>query len=451
MIESIKAFHSGLIEKKDPMNIGFETLEVGHTYSSYFDPEIKFVVKESPIMDLVSKIQMAKKTQTQLENWHMSEVITRLEKLKSLIVDHSQIISEMEAHFQGTSEEFQEHWSINAVLSVIDDLLANADKLDLFVPKGLIGAITSRSQSFFEIGYRVLYSLFHKNGLVLKPARSGSVSAAIWTLLLKECDLPEGLITFVYGTGSTVGKFLMEHPGVKNISFSGNHETLKSYSFSLEKKYQLYFNGKNSACVLGDFDYKNQISEIANLFIEHNGKSVFSPSRLLVLDSVEKDFKTVLAEYLGTVPAMNSPKQKFGFLPLNLTEKTRLHELSEQFKKEEAKPIFQNDRFSFYSDLANCSELYQEDLELPIYNLTGVKYSFDMARWINNTSFGHSMVIFGPEEKAKKLALKSEVGDVFYNPNPLPFRWVNPVKLSGFGETGHEIPNRFYSYIKTTR
>lgn len=416
--------------------------------TSCFQPDLAFQIKGAEVMQLVAAIQSAKKAQIKIENWDATEIRNRFEKIKSIIRDNTIKLAGMEAHFQGTTRRFQAQWSIEPVLLVIDELLAKLDAYEGISPKGLIGAITPRSNSFYEIGWRVLYALFHKDGLVLKPATETAVSALFWQEILKDCDLPEGLISFVFGPGASIGKFLMDHPGVRNISFSGDYTTLKNYPVSLEKKYQFFFNGKNSVCVLNDFDFKSGMKDIARLFIEHNGRSVYSPARLLVIDSVEKEFKIGLAEYLLTIPVLKSIDDDFGYLPLRENEKNKLAKLKARFESEDAKIVYENENFLFYSDLPNCSELYQENLELPIYNLTAVKYAHEMTKWLNNTSFGHSVIIFGSEEKTKKLAMKSEVGKVILNPMPLKNEHISPVKLSGFGEVSFSIPNSFYSYTK---
>lgn len=437
--------------RSEPSEWGFEPMDVTGDFQkveSYFDPRISFYVKETPLMGIIAKIQAAKKAQAKTENWGVEEIKKRIQKIVELVYLHKDFISATEAHFQGTSRTFQNEWAVQSTLNLAMTLLENIERTEVAGTKGLVGAVTSKSQSFFEIGQRVLYSLFHKDSLVVKPATDDAISGYLWSEILKECDLPEGLISFVYGPGTTVGKFLMDHPGVRNISFSGSFETLKGYPISIEKKYQLLFNGKNCVCVLSDFDFQSQMSQIVRLFVEHNGKSIFSPSRIFVLDTIEKEFKTALAQSLESVPMLNSIDDEYGFLPLRAAEIKKLVELKMRFESEEAKKIFANDRFLFYSDLANCSELHQDNLELPIFNLTSVKYAHEMPKWINNSSFGHSMVIFGSEEKAKKLVQKSEVGKVFFNPAPLRHSLVSPVKQSGFGDVGWEIPNKFYSYIK---
>lgn len=415
---------------------------------SYFNSGLAFHVKEADAIQVITKIQSTKKAQAKLENWDVNEVRTRFEKIRSIIVENKTAIAGLEAHFQGTTRKFQLQWSVEPMLEILEQLLSQCEKFDVASAKGLVGAITPKASSFYEIGWRILYSVFHKDGVLIKPATETALSAVIWQEILRDCDLPEGLVSFVFGSGGTVGKLLFDHPGVRNLSFSGSYDTLKSYQLTLEKKYQLFFNGKNAVCVLSDFDFKNQMKNLVQLFVEHNGRSVFSPSRLFVIDTVEKEFKLALAAHLLNLPMLSSIDDEFGYLPLRDSEKKKMAEIKGRFESEEAKIIYGNENFLFYSDLANCSELYQENLELPVYNLTAVKYSHEMAKWLNNSSFGHSVVIFGPEEKSKKLAMKSEVGKVILNPMPLKNEWVNPVKMSGFGELNDAIPNSFYSYVK---
>lgn len=429
-------------------SLGSDLPEIAKIHS-FFDRNMTFQVKPTELLQVISKLQQTKKAQNKIENWDASEIKSRLEKIRDIVSENKSAIAGLEAHFQGTTRKFQIEWSVEPVLNIIEQLLSQTGQSDLANSKGLIGAITPRVSSFFEIGWRILYALFHKDCLLVKPASETALSGLIWQEILKDCDLPNGLVGFVYGPGAVVGKLMMEHPGVRNISFAGSYDSLKAYPLSLEKKYQFFFNGKNAVCVLNEFDFKTQMKDLVRLFIEHNGRSVFSPSRLLVVDSVEKEFKMALAGYLLTMPTLKSIDDEFGFLPLRDFEKKKMADIQHRFESEDARVLYGNENFVFYSDLPNCSELYQENLELPVYNLTGVKYSHEMAKWLNNSSFGHSVVIFGPEEKTKKLGLKSEVGKVILNPSPIKNELVSPVKMSGFGDVNFAIPNSFYSYVKS--
>lgn len=452
--DCIRTIYSRLVEGRETLFINsqgytFNSSIPGEaSFESYFDPRISFAVSDIEPIQMIGQIQAAKKAQMKIENWGAEEVKNRLEMIRDSILKNEVEIASVEAHFQGSTKKFQINWCQRAVLEQIQQMVSQVNKVELCTPKGLIGAITPKSDAFYEIGLRILNSLFHRNALIVKPASAAAISAVLWAEILKTCDLPEGLISFCYGRGNTVGRFLMEHPGMKNLSFSGSFETLKKYSLTLEKKYQFFFNGKNSVCVLADFDYRANMDSVLRMFIEQNGKSVFSPARIFVLDTIEKDFKVALTENLSRVPKLNTIEDDFGFRPLVQSERERLKELKIQFESEEAKLIFSNENFLFFSDLANCSELHQENLELPIYNLTSVKYSHEMIRWINNTSFGHSLFIFGSKEKAQKIVQKSEVGRVFMNSSLTTYDNVVSVKNSSFGEISFDLPSPFYSYNK---
>lgn len=415
---------------------------------SYFTSPLSYYVRETEPLQIISSIQQAKKAQLKVENWSFEQIREQLVKIKSVIYKNQETVARLEAYFQGTTTKFQVQWSVQPLLELIDQMIESDKHTLSFAPKGLIGAIIPKTNSFFEIGWRVLYSLFHKDALLLKPATEGSLSAVMWHSILQESECPEGLVSFIFGPGERVGKFLLDHPAIRNLSFSGSFDSMKSFTPSLEKKYQFFFNGKNSVCVLPDYNSAANFETIMRFFIEQNGKSVFSPSRLFVIDSMEKEFKAKLEQYLKNVPTLTSTEDDFGFLPLNASEKNKLAEIKMKFEQEDAKLIYKNDNFLFYSDLPNCSEWHQENLELPIFNLTSVKYSHEMIRWVNNSSFGHSVVIFGSEEKSKNLIQKTEVGHAFLNTPPVQQMLFRPAKLSGFGETDFKLPNTFFGYCK---
>ena len=62
------------------------------------------------------------------------------------------------------------------------------------------------------------------NSVVLKPASTAPVIAAIMVDILHEAGLPPGVLTFLPGPGGTVGDALVKHPLTRMISFTGSKE-----------------------------------------------------------------------------------------------------------------------------------------------------------------------------------------------------------------------------------
>ncbi len=62
------------------------------------------------------------------------------------------------------------------------------------------------------------------NTVVLKPASTAPVIAARMVEILAEAGLPPGVVNYCPGSGGAIGDYLVEHPGVRAISFTGSKE-----------------------------------------------------------------------------------------------------------------------------------------------------------------------------------------------------------------------------------
>ena len=63
------------------------------------------------------------------------------------------------------------------------------------------------------------------NTVVLKPASTSPVIAAIMVEIFEEAGLPPGVLNFVPGSGGEIGDLLVDHPQVRSIAFTGSKET----------------------------------------------------------------------------------------------------------------------------------------------------------------------------------------------------------------------------------
>lgn len=62
------------------------------------------------------------------------------------------------------------------------------------------------------------------NTVVLKPASTSPVMAALLAEIFEEAGLPPGVLNYCPGSGAEVGDFLVEHPQVRFVSFTGSKE-----------------------------------------------------------------------------------------------------------------------------------------------------------------------------------------------------------------------------------
>jgi len=62
------------------------------------------------------------------------------------------------------------------------------------------------------------------NTVVLKPASTSPVIAALMVEIFEQAGLPPGVINFCPGSGGEIGDFLVEHPQTRFVSFTGSME-----------------------------------------------------------------------------------------------------------------------------------------------------------------------------------------------------------------------------------
>jgi 1-pyrroline-5-carboxylate dehydrogenase len=62
------------------------------------------------------------------------------------------------------------------------------------------------------------------NTVVLKPASTAPVVAAMMAEVFEQAGLPPGVLNFCAGSGAEIGDFLVEHPQTRFVSFTGSKE-----------------------------------------------------------------------------------------------------------------------------------------------------------------------------------------------------------------------------------
>ncbi len=89
-------------------------------------------------------------------------------------------------------------------------------------PVGVVAAITPFNFPINLVAHKVAPAIAAGNSIVLKPANTTPLSAGILCEILQQAGLPDGGINLVNGPGSTVGDWLVRHPKVAKITFTGS-------------------------------------------------------------------------------------------------------------------------------------------------------------------------------------------------------------------------------------
>ena len=142
------------------------------------------------------------------------------------------------------------------------------------------------------------------NPVIVKPAGPTPVIAAQLVRLLEAAGAPPGAVNFLPSPGGEVGDFLVRHPGVDLIAFTGSMEVgLRIISQAAQhpaddgvKKVIAEMGGKNAIIVDTDADLDVAVSEVVVSAFHYSGQKCSAASRVIVLEAAYDEFVRRLVE-----------------------------------------------------------------------------------------------------------------------------------------------------------
>lgn len=168
---------------------------------------------------------------------------------------------------------------------------------------GVVGLVTPWNFPVAVPSWKMLPALVAGNAVIWKPSEETPAVAAAFVQVFVDAGLPPGVLNLVCGAGE-VGAALVDHPGVRVISFTGSTETgLKVYTkaAALGKKVALEMGGKNAIIVLDDANLDLAIKAITWSAYGTTGQRCTATSRLIVQRGIKKQLVEALVEKAKTL------------------------------------------------------------------------------------------------------------------------------------------------------
>ena len=160
-------------------------------------------------------------------------------------------------------------------------------------PLGVVAVITPWNFPLAIPAWKIAPALICGNAVVFKPASSTPLSAIKLTETFIEAGLPPGVLNLVTGPGGSVGNYLVNHPDIAGISFTGSTEIgtgLYAQAASTLKKVQCEMGGKNAVIVLADADMEQAVGSVAIAAFGSTGQRCTATSRVIVEESALDTF-----------------------------------------------------------------------------------------------------------------------------------------------------------------
>jgi len=89
-------------------------------------------------------------------------------------------------------------------------------------PLGVMALVTPWNFPTAIPAWKIFPALICGNTVVFKPSSTTPVCASALVELLDKAGIPPGVVNLVHGPGEDVGEYLVTHPGVDGVSFTGS-------------------------------------------------------------------------------------------------------------------------------------------------------------------------------------------------------------------------------------
>lgn len=318
------------------------------------------------------------------------------------------------------------------------------------VPLGVVLAIGPFNYPVNLSISKLAPALMTGNTVIFKPATNGAISGLHLTQIMRKAGIPDGVLVAVTGSGEIIGDYLVTHPGINMITFTGStqvgqHSAAKAGMIPL-----LYeCGGNNAAIILSDCDSETTALEIVKGAYSFAGQRCTAIKYVLGLAS---DIERILPRVIKLTQEkikMGDPRKPDTKSVGPLISESSAKEVEARILAAErsgAKVVLGGVRRGNYVeptiliDVKRDMEIVRIETFGPVVSFIKVKNIEEAIDIINSSIYGLQAAIYTADEGTGiRLGSKLDVGTVWINnkpqrgPDHFPFLGI---KGSGVGVQG---------------
>lgn len=160
-------------------------------------------------------------------------------------------------------------------------------------PVGPVAAFTPWNFPINQVVRKLSAALAAGCSIIVKAPEETPASPAELIRCFADAGVPDGVVNLVYGDPAEISGYLIPHPVIRKISFTGSTpigKQLASLAGLHMKKSTMELGGHAPVLVFEDADIDKAISTMAATKFRNAGQVCVSPTRFLIQDSVADRF-----------------------------------------------------------------------------------------------------------------------------------------------------------------
>ncbi|WP_026413471.1 aldehyde dehydrogenase [Actinomadura oligospora] len=170
-------------------------------------------------------------------------------------------------------------------------------------PVGVVAAIYPWNVPQFTLMLKLAPALVAGCTVVAKPSPEAPLDAYLLAEWAREAGVPDGVLNFV-PAGREVGAYLVSHPGVDKVAFTGSTAAGRSIGEAcgrLLRPATLELGGKSAAIILEDADLGTTIEGFKMAALMNNGEACAAQTRILAPRSRYAEIADALGEMVSAL------------------------------------------------------------------------------------------------------------------------------------------------------
>ena len=334
-------------------------------------------------------------------------------------------------------------------------------------PIGVVGQIVPWNFPFLMASWKIAPVLAAGDCTVFKPSSETSLSILELARITKDI-IPKGVFNVITGRGSQSGQYILDHPKLSKLAFTGSTDVGLTVGLAAAKKIipaTLELGGKSANIYFDDCDFDMAIDGACMGILFNQGQVCIAGSRIFVQDTFYDKFVDALIKEFNSVKVGNSldPNTMMG-AQINPKHLKKILEYIKIGESEGCKigcggvQVVENGldkgcymRPTLLLNATNKMRVAQEEIFGPVAVVIKFHDVDEVIKMANDSIYGLGGAVWTKDiNKAIKVARGVETGKMWVNtynalPDGAPF---GGYKQSGIGRECHKVILEHYTQMK---
>jgi succinate-semialdehyde dehydrogenase / glutarate-semialdehyde dehydrogenase len=328
-------------------------------------------------------------------------------------------------------------------------------------PVGPVAAFTPWNFPINQVVRKVGPALAAGCSMLVKAAEETPAGPAAYIRAFADAGLPAGVLGLVYGNPAEISSYLIPHPVIRKITFTGSTpvgKQLAAMAGQHMKRVTMELGGHAPVIVCEDADIALAVKTAGGAKFRNAGQVCISPTRFLVHESIRQEFAQALAQHARSLKVGDGLAEGTQMGPLaNPRRVTAMAELLQDAVQQGASVLAGGERIgqtgnfwqpTILADVPTHARIFNDEPFGPVAAIRGFNTLDEAIAEANRLPYGLAGYAFTRSLKnADLLTRRVEVGMLWINMPAMPSAEMpfGGIKDSGYGSEGG--PESLEAYV----